>query len=103
MKVLVFKPNINQNGYPIESATIKNDHVPVWINFDKSVPPIGNATLSYGDNGEIWADFTIDDSLQTKGLYPAIGGDLDGVKITIREIGVCSNENTDPRIKPFDI
>lgn len=100
MKVIVFIPQVEQNGHLIEDATIVNEKVPVFVNFDRSLPPIGTAHLTKDEYGVICAEFNVSEVI--KGLYPAIGGIYENEStIKITEIGVCGNPNTDNRIEPI--
>lgn len=98
MKTIVFIPQVEQNGHLIEDAVIVNETVPVWINFDRSIPPIGSATLTKDEKGIIYADFDLNGDY--KGFFPAIGGQYgDKNTIEVKEIGVCGMRNTDEKIK----
>lgn len=101
MKVIVFIPQVEQNGHIIEDAVIVSEKVPVYLNFDRSLPPFGEAVLTKDEKGIIYAEFA--PYYNFKGLYPAIGGIYGNENsISIKEIGVCGNPNTDPKIKAIE-
>lgn len=99
MKIIVFIPTVNQNGHTIEDAIIVNEKVFCYINFDRSLPPLGVAILTKDESGVMYAEM---DTSKLSGLYPAIGGVYNKTNIEIREIGICSQPNTDNRIKPIE-
>lgn len=100
-KVLIFKPGVDHNDRVIESAKIIDPKVPVWIDFDRSLPPVGSAFLTTDEEGNIYADMDV--NVKTlAGLFPAIGGQyLPGNVINITETSICKGPNADPRIQPF--
>lgn len=71
MKTIVFYPKVEQNGHLIEDAIIIKETVLVFINFDRSLPPIYTAKLSKNKKGVIYAEFQ---NTELKGFYPYIGG-----------------------------
>ncbi len=101
-RILIFKPGIDHNGNIIETAKINNPVVPVYIDFDRSIPPIGAAALDIDADGNVNALFNVNcDSLS--GMFPALGGQyLSENILLITEASVCNGPNTDPRIKPFN-
>lgn len=98
MKVVVFIPTVEQNGHLIEEAIVVKEIVPVYVNFDRSLPPIGTAKLIRSESGIIYADIESESDLM--GSFPAIGGVyVNSCSIEIKELGVCRIRNTDKRIK----
>lgn len=80
--------------------------VPVYINFDRSKPPVGTATFTNKPDG-LYANIRIPgDEKKVRGLYPCIG--ITGIEKLnpsttgyINVIGLCVNRNEDPTIKPL--
>lgn len=100
MKIIVFIPEVEQNGYLIQDAVIDQEEVPVWLNFNRK-KRIDTALLSKDEKGIIYADFDLNGNY--KGYFPAIGGQYSNNRtIEVKEIGVCRMRNTDEKIKAIE-
>ena len=112
--IIVEKGNRGNSDFALDlnGATVPNisSEVPVYINFDTVLPPIGKATI-FKKDGVIMANIEITAPGVSGKYYPAIRAGFETcdfkakrklvTKFLIQGISLCNTPNSDPTIDPI--
>jgi hypothetical protein len=115
--ILIEKGALGTNGYAfdINGASVPNisSEVPVYFNFDRSLPPIGTA-LIYKKGDALYANINLTANIPSGSiLYPCIGASYNPAdfkrkkklvtKFIVNNLSLCSMKNSDETIPPITI
>lgn len=108
-------PGTNGFSLDINGASIidSSNEVPVYLNFDRSIPPIGKAMI-YKKDGVLCANINITANVPFGTiLYPCIGASYDlsnfkrkkklVTKFLVDNLSLCGMQNSDVTIPPIRI
>lgn len=102
-KILIEKGGGEHNQIDLDGLECPK-YIPVFLNFDRSQPPLGTAEITKEESG-IYADLTLFDiGFDFSSLYPAVGvicherNDNKILKAELREMSLSIGKNADTEI-----
>lgn len=108
-------------GERLDPSVVVPETVPLSIEFDRTVPPLGQARLTRLGNGDIWADAELSQDLSGlfldplgQPIFPKLAISLSGITVagvgdgrlvrhgSVDGLALCT-ENADTEIPPYQV
>lgn len=94
------RPDITNTAINIEDVILPTYEIPVVL--DKQLPPKGNAILTKDDKNKfVIAHILMDSTINVKGRFPHLGGDICGTGKEDEAV-ICMSVGFSPRILSLD-